>query len=152
MPLAHAIEIDALTLDGADGPGLTANWRFAPALLDEAEVRDLAESWFRALTALVRHASRPGAGGRTPSDLALVDLTQAEIERLEGAGATARGHPAAVAAAGGSAVPCAVRCAGTGRLYGAAELELEGRLDSALLEARCRPWSAACEPAVGVPA
>ena len=46
-------------------------------------MRDLAETWFRALTALVRHAAQPGAGGRTPSDLALVDLTQGEIERLE---------------------------------------------------------------------
>ena len=78
------IEINALTLDGADGPRLTANWTWAGALLDEAAVRDLAETWFRALTALTRHAAQPGAGGRTPSDLALVDLTQGEIERLEG--------------------------------------------------------------------
>ena len=83
MPLAHAIEIDALTLDGAAGPVLTANVSFASSLLDEAAVRDLAETWFRALEALVRHVARPGAGGRTPSDLALVDLTQDEIERLE---------------------------------------------------------------------
>ena len=127
MPLAHAIEIDALTLDGVDGPVLTANWTFAPALLDEAEVRDLAESWFRALSALARHAAQPGAGGWSPSDLPLVDLTQGEIDQLEheagaakGKRSGARGHPAAVAAAGGAAVPCAVRCAGTGRLYGAA--------------------------------
>ena len=46
MPLAHVIEINALTLDGADGPRLTANWTWAPALLDEAAVRDLAETWF----------------------------------------------------------------------------------------------------------
>ena len=77
------IEINALTLDGADGPTLTANWTWAAALLDEAAVRDLAATWFRALTALVRHAAQPGAGGRSPSDLALVDLTQGEIERLE---------------------------------------------------------------------
>jgi hypothetical protein len=51
--------------------------------MSEADVRDLAESWFRALEALVYHASAPGAGGRTPSDLPLVALTQAEIERLE---------------------------------------------------------------------
>ena len=40
-----------------------------------------------ALEALVRHAAAPGAGGRTPSDLPLVALSQAEIERLE------RAHP-----------------------------------------------------------
>ena len=56
---------------------------WAGALLDEAAVRDLAETWFRALTALTQHAAQAGAGGWTPSDLALVDLTQGEIERLE---------------------------------------------------------------------
>src|SRR5262249_13426371 len=85
LALARALEINALTLDGADGPTLTANWSWAPALVSEAEVRDLAECWFAALSALVRHADAPGAGGRTPSDLPLVTLTQAEIERLEGA-------------------------------------------------------------------
>src|SRR5262249_57680158 len=83
MALAHALEINALTLEDAEGPGLTANWSWAPALVSEAEVRDLAERWFAALAALVRHADAPGAGGRTPSDLPLVTLTQAEIERLE---------------------------------------------------------------------
>ena len=51
--------------------------------MTEAEVRDLAEGWFAALEALVRHAAAAGAGGRTPSDLPLVALSQAEIERLE---------------------------------------------------------------------
>ena len=83
LALAHAIEINALTLDGADGPGLSATWTWAPALIDEAMVRDLAQGWFRALVALARHASVPGAGGRTPSDLPLVTLTQSEIEQLE---------------------------------------------------------------------
>ena len=46
-------------------------------------MRDLAQRWFEALEALVRHAEQPGAGGRTPSDLPLVALSQAEIERLE---------------------------------------------------------------------
>ena len=56
---------------------------FAPALIDEAAVRDLGETWFRALTALVQHTAQAGSGGRTPSDLPLVSLSQAEIERLE---------------------------------------------------------------------
>ncbi len=78
LALAHAIEINALTLDGPDGPGLSATWTWAPALIDEAMVRDLAQGWFRALAALARHATVPGAGGRTPSDLPLV---QADPER-----------------------------------------------------------------------
>jgi non-ribosomal peptide synthase protein (TIGR01720 family) len=83
LALAHCLEVNALTLDGADGPQLTAHWTFAPTLLSQAEVSDLAQRWFGALEALVRHAQTPGAGGRSPSDLPLLRLSQAEIERLE---------------------------------------------------------------------
>src|SRR5262249_60111763 len=44
---------------------------------------DLADTWFAVLGALVRHVTQPGAGGRTPSDVALACLAQDEIERLE---------------------------------------------------------------------
>ncbi|MFL5088048.1 MAG: condensation domain-containing protein, partial [Xanthobacteraceae bacterium] len=83
MPLAHCIDINAVTLDGADGAKLTATWSWASAIVTEEAVRELAERWFAALEALVHHASRPGAGGRSPSDVPLVTLSQAEIERLE---------------------------------------------------------------------
>ena len=83
MPLSHAIEIDAHTLDDEAGSRLIADWTFAPALISRDDVEDLAQSWFRALEMLVRHAAQPGAGGRTPSDLPLVALSQDEIERLE---------------------------------------------------------------------
>ncbi len=83
MALSHVLEVNALTLDGADGPVLSANWRFAPALLSQGEVHELARSWFHVLEALVRHVDSPDAGGRTPSDLPLIALTQGEIERLE---------------------------------------------------------------------
>ena len=43
----------------------------------------MSSGWFRALEALVRHVEQPGAGGRSPSDLPLVALSQGEIERLE---------------------------------------------------------------------
>ena len=66
-----------------DGATLSATWSWAPALLSDAEVRDLAQGWFAALEALVRHAAQPGAGGRSPCDLPLVALSQSEIERLE---------------------------------------------------------------------
>ena len=83
MPLAHAIEIDALTLDGAEGPRLVANFGFAGRLFDEASVRLLAEGWFGVLAALARHSAQARAGGLSPSDLPLVRLSQDEIERLE---------------------------------------------------------------------
>ena len=46
-------------------------------------MRDLAEGWFGALAALVRHAAQPGRGWAQPERSALVALSQGEIERLE---------------------------------------------------------------------
>ena len=53
------------------------------ALLDHADVRDLAESWFHALERLVRLALNGAVVSRTPSDVPLVALSQAELDRLE---------------------------------------------------------------------
>ena len=84
MPVPHGVEVNALTVAGPDGGAvLRATWSFAPALIEGSAVEDLARGWFTALEALVRHAAQPGAGGRTPSDLPLIALSQAEIERLE---------------------------------------------------------------------
>ena len=76
------IEVNALTLDGADG-ATRRPLGHGRQLCSREEVRDLAQGWFRALEALVRHAEQPGAGGRSPCDLPLLALSQAEIERLE---------------------------------------------------------------------
>ena len=83
MPLAHALEVNALTLDAAEGPKLTATWSWAPALLSEDAVRDLARALVPGAGGAGAPWAAPGAGGRTPSDLPLVALSQAEIERLE---------------------------------------------------------------------
>ncbi|XVQ85649.1 non-ribosomal peptide synthase/polyketide synthase [Microbispora siamensis] len=85
MPLGAAVELDAVTEDHADGPRLVATWTWAGELLAEAEIRELAEGWFAALGALASLAGRPELGGRTPSDLPLVALSQTDIERLEAA-------------------------------------------------------------------
>ena len=52
MPLAHAVELNAITQDRPEGPELTANWTWAGALFTEAEMRDLGESWFGVLEAI----------------------------------------------------------------------------------------------------
>lgn len=83
MRLEHALEINAATIDAGEGATLSATWSWTPALISEADVRGLAEGWFRALEALAQHATQPSAGGRTPSDLPLISLSQSEIERLE---------------------------------------------------------------------
>ena len=83
MPVApYTLEVNAFTEDGPDGPELGVTWAWPEALLAEADVRALAEGWFAALDALVRHAATPGAGGPTPSDFPLVRLTQDEVDDL----------------------------------------------------------------------
>jgi amino acid adenylation domain-containing protein/non-ribosomal peptide synthase protein (TIGR01720 family) len=81
-PLSHCLEVNALTLDRPDGPELRAQWTWAPSLLEEADVRALADTWFAVLERMVAYAAT-AVGGRIPSDLPLVVLTQAEVERLE---------------------------------------------------------------------
>ena len=50
--LAHPLEVNALAYDDGFGPSLVANWTWADALLDEQEVRALADGWFAALRAI----------------------------------------------------------------------------------------------------
>ncbi|MEU6482645.1 amino acid adenylation domain-containing protein [Streptomyces sp. NPDC046887] len=83
LPLAHSLSLDALTREGPDGPLLVARWSWAAGVLTEAEVRDLAETWFRALRTLAEHARNPDTGGRSPSDLPFLTLSQDDIDQLQ---------------------------------------------------------------------
>ncbi|MFJ9030555.1 amino acid adenylation domain-containing protein [Streptomyces sp. NPDC102274] len=83
MPLAHPLEITALTQDTARGPELGVSFTWPEGILDERLVGELADTWFEILDALAAHAAEPGAGGRTPSDFPLANLSQDEVERLE---------------------------------------------------------------------
>ncbi|MDW4908654.1 amino acid adenylation domain-containing protein [Streptomyces sp. ADMS] len=56
MREGHALELNVVTEDRADGPVLAAHWSWPAAVLSEEAVRDLAETWFRALRALVGRA------------------------------------------------------------------------------------------------
>ncbi|UWE13786.1 non-ribosomal peptide synthase/polyketide synthase [Actinacidiphila bryophytorum] len=61
MPMSHALTLNALTEDHPGGPQLSAHWAYAAGLLTEPAVRDLAQTWFRALRALVdRTAQQKG--------------------------------------------------------------------------------------------
>ncbi|MGI5208662.1 amino acid adenylation domain-containing protein [Spirillospora sp. CA-108201] len=82
MPMAHVLEVDALTRDLPAGPVLSATWTWPGGLLDPADVRELAEDWFAALRGLVADVAGGAAGGFTPSDL-LVELDQGEIDKLQ---------------------------------------------------------------------
>jgi amino acid adenylation domain-containing protein/non-ribosomal peptide synthase protein (TIGR01720 family) len=83
MPMAHAIELNALTRDLAEGPELSATWSWAGELFTQDDIGDLAHTWFRALEAIASHTQHTGAGGFTPSDFPLVSLDQTGLEALE---------------------------------------------------------------------
>ncbi|HEY0640014.1 MAG TPA: condensation domain-containing protein, partial [Pseudonocardiaceae bacterium] len=79
LPALSALEITSFVTDTADGPRLAAGFAFPTGVLTTGEVRELADLWCAALTALAGHAAEPGAGGRTPSDLPLVAADQRRI-------------------------------------------------------------------------
>ena len=55
--MAHPIEVNAITFESADGPVLSATWTYVDDLIPDSKVRELAELWFAALTALVDHVA-----------------------------------------------------------------------------------------------
>ncbi|MEV6133402.1 condensation domain-containing protein [Streptomyces violaceusniger] len=83
MPMAHAVEVGAITLDHADGPALHAHWAWAKGVVTELEIHALAASWFRMLEALVAHAECPDVGGLSPADVAVAAMDQDELDELE---------------------------------------------------------------------
>ncbi|WP_330319630.1 amino acid adenylation domain-containing protein [Streptomyces clavifer] len=83
MPVHHVLDINAHTEDLPDGPRLVTRWTWPSDLLKEEDVGALSDAFTRALRAIAEHAERPDAGGWTPSDLPLVSLDQAQIDRLQ---------------------------------------------------------------------
>ncbi|MBD8507903.1 amino acid adenylation domain-containing protein, partial [Hoyosella sp. G463] len=83
MPATSVLSIGATVTDKPSGSILKASFNYASGVLAEADARELADLWISALQALAQHAGSASAGGRTPSDLQLVDLTQAQVETLE---------------------------------------------------------------------
>jgi amino acid adenylation domain-containing protein/non-ribosomal peptide synthase protein (TIGR01720 family) len=83
MPLAHPIELNAVTLDRPEGAELHAHWTWAGDLLPATAVDELAQRWFDVLAELVASTDRAGVSRRTPADVPLVALTESELERIE---------------------------------------------------------------------
>ncbi len=81
MPLSHAVELNASTVDTDTGPRLHATWTWAPSALDDTEIGRLSQLWFDALTGICAHV-RHGGGGLTPSDIIPARLTQHQIDDL----------------------------------------------------------------------
>ncbi|GGK23420.1 hypothetical protein GCM10010124_14870 [Pilimelia terevasa] len=82
-PVLAALELNAWTEDGPDGPRLRAAWSWPDRLFAAADVAALADGWSAALRALAAYAATPGAGGHTPSDFPLVPLTDADVAAIE---------------------------------------------------------------------
>ncbi|MET0198113.1 MAG: amino acid adenylation domain-containing protein, partial [Rhodococcus fascians] len=83
MPANAAVDINSAVVDTVDGPRLTASFTFATGMLTRTQVSELVELWDRALTALTEHVAGDNAGGLTPSDVPLVSVSQADIDRWE---------------------------------------------------------------------
>jgi non-ribosomal peptide synthase protein (TIGR01720 family) len=79
----YVLEASGLVHDLPGGPQLQLTLTWAPQLLDEPDITELARLWTAALTGLATHATHPEAGGLTPSDLTLISLDQDQIEKLE---------------------------------------------------------------------
>jgi non-ribosomal peptide synthase protein (TIGR01720 family) len=82
-PVRHALEIKGVVHVLPDGPRLLLTLAWPEAVLPEAAARALLDGWAAMLTGLAGHAAQPGTGGHTPSDFALLDLDQTQIDELE---------------------------------------------------------------------
>ncbi|MDZ7929690.1 MAG: amino acid adenylation domain-containing protein [Rhodococcus sp. (in: high G+C Gram-positive bacteria)] len=80
MPLPRVLEINAMTVDTADGPVLTARISWPAAVLEAQDVQALADLWLELLGVIATDAS---IAGFTPSDFPLVALEDADIAELE---------------------------------------------------------------------
>ncbi|MDO0924516.1 non-ribosomal peptide synthase/polyketide synthase [Streptomyces sp. TG1A-8] len=76
----HALEV----VGRLDGDALEFTWFHSDGLHRNDTVAGLAARFADALADLARHAARPGAAGRTPSDFPLARLDQAAVDRITG--------------------------------------------------------------------
>ncbi|MFJ3204668.1 amino acid adenylation domain-containing protein [Streptomyces sp. NPDC086989] len=82
MPVEHALQIDAMAVDRADGPAFTAVVTHPADLWTEAEADALVAAWDQALRLLAGWTGTPRPRRLTPRDLPLVRLTQPETDAL----------------------------------------------------------------------
>ncbi|MFE0443144.1 amino acid adenylation domain-containing protein [Streptomyces fungicidicus] len=79
-PVRHALEINAISVENADGPELSATVSWPAGLFAERDVVELTALWRQALEALRDAAATES--GHTPSDFPLVTLAQSEVDTL----------------------------------------------------------------------
>ncbi len=82
MPLAAVVSVDAVTLESEREQRIRAVWKFAAGAVDLADVEEPAREWVSAVGEIAELAAGT-VGGFTPSDLPLLEATQAEIDSWE---------------------------------------------------------------------
>ena len=80
----YLLEINAICDETVDGPVLRATLTYADGELTEDAVTGLSGEWLAVLREFGRLVDRPAAG-LTPSDLPLVSLSQADVDRVTAA-------------------------------------------------------------------
>ncbi|MFJ8057670.1 amino acid adenylation domain-containing protein [Streptomyces sp. NPDC096142] len=83
LPALSALEVAAVATDTPEGIRLQAAFLFPTGLLTREGISELAGLWAALLHGMALHARQAGTGGLTPSDCALVDVRQDEIEAWE---------------------------------------------------------------------
>jgi amino acid adenylation domain-containing protein/non-ribosomal peptide synthase protein (TIGR01720 family) len=74
----YLIEFDA----SITGNKLRAAWTYSENVHSRKSVEGFANGFITALEAIIDHCSSPGAGGFTPSDFSIPNLSQRELDRL----------------------------------------------------------------------
>ncbi len=83
MPAPAPLTLDALVVDVAGEPRLSAAFGHPSGAVPEADVRVLADRWRAAVEGLAAHLDTPDVGGPTPSDLDLVIADQDQVAAWE---------------------------------------------------------------------
>jgi amino acid adenylation domain-containing protein/non-ribosomal peptide synthase protein (TIGR01720 family) len=79
----HAVRRHLLNVDGFIAAGsLEVEWSYSQNLYQRSTIQHLADGFAGELRAILDHCRSPEAGGYTPSDFALADLKQQQLDRL----------------------------------------------------------------------
>ena len=74
----HLLEISSL----AAGGRLQLSWMYSDQVHNRETIEQLAQDYIKALQQIIRHCQSEEAGGYTPSDFPLAQLTQAELDEV----------------------------------------------------------------------
>ncbi|MEU4836551.1 condensation domain-containing protein, partial [Streptosporangium sp. NPDC023615] len=83
LPLPAVIDINTAAVPGEGGLVLDGTASYAAGVIGEQDVRELVEFWTAALAVLGRYADAAAHRRRSPSDLTVPDLAQADVDAWE---------------------------------------------------------------------